>query len=258
MTSLPHVSVLFVTYDRLATLEPTLESFLSKTDYPRDRLQLVVADDGSPVDVREQIAKMGFDRLAFAEKRGGIGANVNNGLAACDHDLILQLQDDWLCQGPPDYLQNAVRSLAEAPDAGMVLLNCLPRPMPVEREVEGLRVYRNRPAETLASVADGVYSDWPHLKRRAFIDSIGPYAERVKMWVAELDYCQRVNAQTQWKVADWPGVSVFEHIGEELSYNRPWKSQVVAAVRSLPGGARLHDWYERTRHPERVKAKTGQ
>ena len=41
----PKISVTFVTYRRVATLRTTLESFLAVTDFPRDRLELIVCDD---------------------------------------------------------------------------------------------------------------------------------------------------------------------------------------------------------------------
>ncbi|HJZ45282.1 MAG TPA: glycosyltransferase, partial [Hyphomicrobiaceae bacterium] len=95
------VSVVFVTYDRLETLKPTVESFLSLTNYPRDRLELILSDDASPAAVRLEFAKLAVDKIVVGEMRSGIGANQNRGITASTGDFILQIQDDWICQGPP-------------------------------------------------------------------------------------------------------------------------------------------------------------
>ena len=80
--ALPKISAVFVTYNRLETLRPTFDTFLATTDYPRDRLELVVADDSSRPEVQAEIRKMPFDVLALSERNNGIGANVNNGIRA--------------------------------------------------------------------------------------------------------------------------------------------------------------------------------
>lgn len=237
----PVISVVFVTFNRLVTLRPTVESFVATTDYPRDRLELIVADDASPSDVRARIRSLPFDVFCLSSMRGGMGANTNRGLAAATGDFILQLQDDWECCGPRDYLHKAIAAMDAAPDCGMVLLRPSPNSLPIQRSIElpevQLRLYANRPEAPPAAVTEHAYSDWPHLKRREFVASVGPYCEGRPMWDTELDYSRRVNAQTRWHVADMPDVDAFRHIGEEYSYNWPWKKRVEHLVRRIPGGA---------------------
>lgn len=237
----PLISVVFVTFNRLVTLRPTLESFLATTDYPRDRLQLIVADDASPPAVQEQMRAMPFDVFRLSSTRGGLGANTNRGLAAATGEFILQLQDDWECCGPGDYLHKAIAAMEAAPDCGMVLLRPSPGSLAIQRSVDlpwgPLRLYANSPDAPPASVAEHAYSDWPHLKRREFVAAIGLYCEGRPMWDTELDYSRRVNAQTHWCVADMPDVDAFRHVGEAYSYNWPWKKRVEHLVRKVPGGA---------------------
>lgn len=244
---LPKVSVVFVTYDRLVTLRPTLNSFLANTDYPRQKLELIVTDDASPSKVQNEIKQMPFDVFCFSRKRGGLGANCNRGMEAATGELILQLQDDWRCVGPASYLRNAVEALSLSPKTGLVLLRPSPNTLPVRHMIQLVwgnhQVYRNRPDVTPASVSEHGYSDWPHLKRREFVLDIGPYREGSSMWETELDYSRRINAQTKWCVGDLPDVDAFEHIGEEYSYNWPWKKRLDFAFRKLPAGARLLAFY---------------
>ena len=154
---------------------------------------------------------------------------------------ILQLQDDWECVGPPDYLMNALRALQSFPAIGCVICRSHPaRGLKwSEREVPGtgarVRVFENEPSKQLAMVGESSYTDWPHLKTRAFVTTIGPYRERVKMWDCELDYARRVNAQSEYVIADLAGTDAFRHIGAELSYNRGARmAQMSMALSKYP------------------------
>ncbi len=241
------ISVLFVTYNRLITLRPTLETFLANTDFPRDQLELIVADDASPPDVQAQIRGMPFDVFCLSSTRGGMGANTNRGLAAATGDFILQIQDDWECRGPADYLSTALAAMEAAADCGLILLRPSPNAHQLHRIMElrsgTMRLYANRPDAPPATVADHAYSDWPHLKRRGFVDSVGFYCEGRPMWDTELEYSRRVNAQARWHVADMPQIDAFRHIGESYSYNWPWKKRIEHLVKKLPYGALAMKFY---------------
>ena len=245
---LPKISVLFITYNRLVTLKPTLEAFLANTDFPRDRLELIVCDDCSPPAVQDEIRRMPFDLQCLAAKRGGLGANVNQGLKAASGQLILQMQDDWECLGPPDYLRRAAAALKAAPDVGMVILNQHPMPLNVRRlqsfDGGALRIYDNRPDTPVNMVGEHAYTDWPHLKRRSFHDTLGLYQEGTPMWEAELEFSRRVNEQTRTFIADIEGMNVFEHIGAEHSFNTgSKKARLAKKISSYPGGAAAIDAY---------------
>lgn len=235
---MPRVSVLFITFNRIVTLRPTLSSFLASTDYPRDRLELICCDDCSPAFVQAELEAMPFDVHCLSKKRRGLGANVNQGLRAASGELILQIQDDWECRGPADYLRRAVASLQAAPEVGMVILNRHPNPLPVRGfhtfEHGMLRVFDNRPSVAISRVGEHAYTDWPHLKHRSFHEKLGLYAEGIPMWEMELEFSRRANAQTETFIADIEGMDVFEHIGEAYSYNRPWKKRVIRWVSGMP------------------------
>lgn len=252
---LPKISVVFLTFNRLVTLKPTLESFLANTDYPRERLELIVADDASPPSVQDEIRRMPFDTFCLSSKNAGMGANNNRGLAAATGELILQLQDDWQCLGPATYLHSAVEALEASPETGLVLLRPSPNSPPIQNVVTlrsgALRIYKNHPEMFISSVSQHAYSDWPHLKRKTFVEAIGFYREGCPMWETELDYSQRVNRQNEWFVGDLFPLDAFLHIGEPYSFNWPWKKRVEAQIRQIPGGATLLAAYRRVRRRER-------
>jgi glycosyltransferase involved in cell wall biosynthesis len=124
----PTVSVVFITFDRLSlrTLRPTFDAFVNLTDYPRDRLQLIVTDDGSPELIQRAIRAMPFSLYSFDGEGGDLGANQNRGIAAASGEYVLHLQDDQICDGPRDYLRRAVSIMESEPELGMLLLSLHP------------------------------------------------------------------------------------------------------------------------------------
>ena len=253
---LPKISVLFVTYNRSQTLVPTYESFLASTDYPRDRLELILCDDGSNRFHRDIIERLPFDIRIFG-KNAGLGANCNRGLEAATGDLILQLQDDWLLTGDGDYLRKACRVLDAYDDIGMVLFRDRPELTgSTTRELDGLTVRVLEPhldaCGVLVRVGDGAYSDNPHLKRREFHAIVGGYADKVPMTEMELRMSRAIAAQSRYKVATVDGLEVFEHIGAPFSFNPGARRQRrLDQIVRMPGGGLLLQWLRRVRHRNR-------
>jgi glycosyltransferase involved in cell wall biosynthesis len=244
----PLISVIFVTFNRLETLRPTLSSFLAQTSWPRDRLELIVADDGSLPDVRKELQSMPFDRFALGEN-AGMGANCNRGIRAASGDYILQIQDDWVCLGPSDYLQRGILILEGISEVGMVLFNQHPkRPAIKSLQAIGsdqLRVYDNDLNKSILYVGQNAYSDWPHLKRRELHSDLGLYKENVSMHACELDFAQRIGSQTKHYIADIAGLDVFKHIGGKLSYQpKNLKGYLADAIEGVYGGAMLKRYNE--------------
>ncbi len=221
--NLPSISVVVITYNRIQTLRETVNFFLQNVDYPIEKIELVISDDGSDTNVLEQIRTLPFQKLVEAHKRKGLSANANRGLNAASHEIILQIQDDWKLGSSGANLTQLVQILLDNPEIGLILLNQHPnKNLPyATRTISGhdLRIFHNQPEKRLSKVGDHAYSDWPHIKTRQFVNRIGPYDEALQMWDAELDYSRRINNQKDFAVADIVGLVAFEHIGEEYSYN---------------------------------------
>jgi glycosyltransferase involved in cell wall biosynthesis len=240
-TNLPLISVIFVTYNRAHTLVATYETFLAFTDYPRDRLELILADDASDAYTQRILAQIPFDKRAVAARNSGLGANQNRGIRAASGDYILMMQDDWLMVGRRDYLRVALQALEENPDLGLILFRDRAElDVAEERRVAGHRLVL--PALGTDDVAtmgvhQGTYSDNPHLKRREFHDVIGLYQEGVPMTRMELAMSRAVAAQSRFKVASIDGFEVFRHIGDRFTFNpaeRRW--QLEQRIARWPGG----------------------
>lgn len=235
MDEYPTISVAFITYNRITTLRRTYDSFLENTNWPREKLQLIVADDGSDEAAQAELRAMRFDTYVISKERKGLGENQNRGLRAAKGDYLLQLQDDWLCLGPRDYLKDAISLINKNTDVGMLILNPHPAGLLVERVEKRahlqMRIYQNHPEKKINKVGEHAYTDWPHLKRRQFWESVGEYKVNVPMWECELDYSRRVNAQSRYLIADLDRPA-FHHIGEPLSFNTGnWRARVYRKLK---------------------------
>jgi hypothetical protein len=117
----PTVSVLVPVHDAEAFLAEALASALGQ-DYPADRLDVVVVDDGSS-DASAAIAAGFAERepervRVLRQANAGTAAAVNAARAAARGELLalLDADDRW----PADKLVNQVRALDAAPDAGLL------------------------------------------------------------------------------------------------------------------------------------------
>lgn len=231
------VSVVVIGYRRVPELRETVESLRTITEYPD--LELILSDDGSPREQQEQMKALPCDKLLLATRNRGLGANTNAGLAAAAAPFILQIQDDWRCVGPGDFLTRALRLLEARPDIGLVRFTSagLPEPDEVVSFDEGPPALVFRPVPGSNTF---LYSDQPHLKTRRFVDFIGPYSHSRYMQATELDMRDRFNAQERYKVAFLQGYEVFEHIGELVSHRRRSPRERAGRwLRAIPGARPL-------------------
>ena len=114
----PLVSALFITYKRVDHLQRAVESFRRKTDYPR--IEVVIADDGSGPEIQEKIRSIPADQYALSLKRPRAGREQQAGCVSAMARYVLMIQDDWVCHGPADYLQNAVMVMEANLEVGII------------------------------------------------------------------------------------------------------------------------------------------
>ena len=118
---LPSVTALICTYNYAAHLGEALESVLGQ-DYPADRLDVIVVDDGSTDRTPELLAEYAAahpGRIRVIEQaNAGVAAAAARGLAEAKGDLIalLDADDAWL----PHKTRRQVELLRARPDAGLV------------------------------------------------------------------------------------------------------------------------------------------
>lgn len=217
---LPLVSVLFITYKRYEMLEKSLRKFLQNTDYPN--LEIVIADDGSGLEIQRQIRNLPANVFALMPKNKGLGANNNNGLRHCGGKYILMIQDDCMCAGPSDYLMNTIGMMEANPRIGIVNYYGAPHPVDDSRILPG----SDEPCYIMPKAFENgtkeffLYTDQPHVMSRAAFERIGFYVENTDIVQCEEDYNRRWRDQTDFATAMFPAYynKVYVHEGAELSF----------------------------------------
>src|SRR5665648_59483 len=111
--SLPLVSVLMPVRNEEAYIEKSLGSVLHQ-DYPKDRVEIIVADGGSADRTREVIESMarGHGRVTILDNPGEIApTGLNLAYAQAQGEILIRV--DGHCEIAPDYISNCVRHLLE-------------------------------------------------------------------------------------------------------------------------------------------------
>jgi glycosyltransferase involved in cell wall biosynthesis len=118
--SLPGISVVIPTLNSAKYLEECLRSILEQ-DYPRELIEIIIADGGSDDDTRAIAARHGVDRIV--ENRLVTGeAGKAEGIRDATRDLILMVDSDNVLVGS-DWLRRMAQPLIE--DPSVVSSECL-------------------------------------------------------------------------------------------------------------------------------------
>lgn len=114
---LPLVSVLITAHNYGRFIDEAIESVMSQ-DYPADRMELVIVDDGSTDDTAERVRKYGAKVRYYWKLNGGQASAINLGLAkACGEIVALLDADDLFLPGK---LTHIVDAFQQDPTLGMV------------------------------------------------------------------------------------------------------------------------------------------
>lgn len=125
--SMPIFSVVVPTYNRPERLANCLAA-LAEQNYPRDRTEVVVVDDGSPTLMDSVVAPF-QSKLSVAlirQDNAGPAAARNTGAKQATGELLAFTDDD--CMPSPNWLEGFANRLAKTPNAmvGGRSLNALP------------------------------------------------------------------------------------------------------------------------------------
>ena len=103
--SKPFISVLLPVYNGAATIVPALDSLVAQ-DYPADRYEVIVVNDGSTDDTARVVADRQNLRYIELPHNMGISPALNAGLDAARGEILVIFNDD--CLAAPDYLSQLV------------------------------------------------------------------------------------------------------------------------------------------------------
>lgn len=127
MTSLPFFSIVIPTYARHAQLKDCLRS-LQRLDYPRDRFEVIVVNDGDPTLTDAAIApyQSSLNLQLLFQLNAGPAAARNTGARQAKGDFLAFTDDD--CQPAVSWLQHLAASCTHYPTGliGGDVVNALP------------------------------------------------------------------------------------------------------------------------------------
>lgn len=108
---LPTVSIVFLVFNRAEELRISLRRMLEDSDYPADRVDVIVVDNASE-DGAAEMVRAEFPQVEVVQRTVNVGVSGwNDGFARARGDYVLALDDD--CYLPPDGLRRAVAGAAE-------------------------------------------------------------------------------------------------------------------------------------------------
>ena len=109
MSDQPTVSVIIPHFNDLANLDVCLAALKAQT-YPADRVQVIVADNASPIGLEAVQAVAGARAQVVLVEDRGAGPARNGGVARATGQVLAFIDSD--CVAEPQWLEEGVRALA--------------------------------------------------------------------------------------------------------------------------------------------------
>lgn len=112
----PHISIVIPTHNEAKNIAHCLASIISG-DYPRNKYELIVVDDGS-TDKTSEVVELFQNVRLIKTKHEGKTAALNKGLKAAKEEFIITIDADTILE--PDALKKLISPL-KASDVGVVV-----------------------------------------------------------------------------------------------------------------------------------------
>jgi GT2 family glycosyltransferase len=190
----PFASIVVPTRNRARLLGDCLRA-LRAQDYPRDRFEIIVIDDGSvdeTPDVLDRWSREGATDRAIRQPPGGLNAARNHGIALAHGDPICFIDDD--ADPPPTWLSALVDGARRYPGAG-----CLGGPVRLRFEATPPRICEKEswmweaaldygPAERAVEHINGCNL----AVRRWAVDAVGPFDASLPLYGDETEWERRL------------------------------------------------------------------
>lgn len=176
----PYISIIIPTYNRAHLLPLTLDSFLAQ-DYPRDRYEIIVADNNSVDSTREVIENYrSRDPImkSILEKRQGVHYARNSAAKIAQGDILYFTDDDMIADR--DLLREIIKPFRMDDKVASVTGRVLPRweqtppKWILDYCVNGLLSLCDKPEDLIISNHDcGVFSCHQAMRRDVFFKAGG-------------------------------------------------------------------------------------
>jgi GT2 family glycosyltransferase len=171
------VTIVFLVYNRREELRTSLHEMLEHSDYPADRVDVIVVDNASEDGAAEMVER-DFPQVQLIRRAVNCGVSGwNDGFAVAGGDYVLALDDD--CYLPPDGLRRAVEA-AQADDADLVSF--------------GVRSSEKEDHRFDHRYRTGLLTFWgcAALIRREALAELGGYDPEIFVWANELEFTLRL------------------------------------------------------------------
>jgi glycosyltransferase involved in cell wall biosynthesis len=113
----PYITVLVIAYNYGQFIEEAIDSVLAQ-DYPLEKVEILVIDDGSTDDTAEHVKKYGSRVEYLYKPNGGQASALNYGFARAHGEIVTLLDaDDWFLPGK---LKTIAEAFEKDPAVGMV------------------------------------------------------------------------------------------------------------------------------------------
>ena len=194
MSGVPFVSIVIPTFNRVETLEKTIESLIKQT-YPQDHYEIIVVDNNSTDSTRSRVEKCkclsSVEVQYLFESRQGVHYARNVALKRARGEILYYTDDDMIADA--DLLTQIVKPFALNAKVGTVTGRVLPvweiaPPDWVLRFCKNeLLSLQDKPEHLIISPNDcGVYSCHQALRRDAFVAAGGYLPENTAgEWIGD-------------------------------------------------------------------------
>jgi len=240
MPSTPLVSVIIPVRNGADSIGSCLTS-LAAADYPADRREIVVVDNGSTDRTAEIVRGFPVRYLTALERRGAPAAR-NVGIRAAQGEILAFTDAD--CAVTKGWLRAIARAF-EQPDVGAVAGEILPYPPTTPAERYASRVRHLSPQRYLARprLPFAVFANLAF--RREVFDRIGLLDEKLFQGDST-DFCTRFVRGTGWKLEYVPQAVVFHHhrattrdfLAQQWNYGRGHALLYIKYRQEIPWGWR--------------------
>lgn len=174
---LPFVSVIIPAFNEESSIIRTIESIL-KSEYPRDRFEVIVVDDGS-TDATHVRARTFLNRgvRVFTKQNGGKGTALNFGIARAQGEIIFTMDADTSVD--PSSVRKMVQPFTNPRVMGVTPAMLIEHPRTFLERIQFIEyylgVFLRRAFSTLHAVyiTPGAFSCY----RKAFFEKHGGYDE---------------------------------------------------------------------------------